>query len=618
MEAEKSSPLEAEGDIYNQVDLDSEELIPELPELDPSTFYKFAETAELIRATPKRLEKAAILGQYFVTLTDNDLPLAARYFAGHSFPLRDQRTTNVGGSTLLTALAMVTGQELATLQNQLVLMGDLGDVAAKVFPEQALPMLTLVDVAIALEQLAATQGATRKVTWAVKLLEKATPLEAKYLIKLLAGDLRIGLKENAVEDAIARLFNESLDRIQWVNMLTGDIGETALLARQGQLDLAQMRLFHPIKFMLATPAAQLEDVIKQLPNGFAVEDKYDGIRAQAHIAPLEDEEVRLYGTVHQNTRVALFSRTLDDITPSFPDLVAPLAALQQLAGDRSAPSGLVLDGEIVPINEAQILPFQELQKRLGRKAPSDAIMRAIPVAFIAYDVLYYNGSVLINESFTERGAILDGLNLTGMAVRRAVSQTLQTVEDLESEFLAARARGNEGLMIKALDSIYKPGRRGKDWLKIKRALATLDVVVTAVEVGNGRRHHVLSDYTFAVRASETDPTLLNVGKAYSGLTDAEIAELSDWFRAHTLHEFAHGKVRLVEPQIVLEVAFDQVQVSKRHKSGYALRFPRILRIRTDKSPDEIDTLATVQQLAEQKGMEEKNQVAPSGNTVIQE
>jgi DNA ligase-1 len=259
--------------------------------------------------------------------------------------------------------------------------------------------------------------------------------------------------------------------------------------------------------------------------------------------------------------------------------------------------GLILDGEIVPVSGQRILPFLQLQKRLGRKTLSEKLRAAAPVAFIAYDALYHREQVLIAESFTARRAVLETLQFDGATVRLADSKPSTDVTRLESEFTAARARGNEGLMIKDPRSIYKPGRRGREWLKLKRALATLDVVVTAVEVGNGRRSRFLSDYTFAVRASEADPTLLNVGKAYSGLTDAEIAELSEWFRAHTLQEFAHGKVRLVEPKVVIEVTFDLVQRSSRHKSGYALRFPRILRIRNDKPAEEIDTLATVKRLA---------------------
>jgi DNA ligase-1 len=169
---------------------------------------------------------------------------------------------------------------------------------------------------------------------------------------------------------------------------------------------------------------------------------------------------------------------------------------------------------------------------------------------------------------------------------------------LDDEFEQARARGNEGLMIKSPESSYKPGRRGRDWLKLKRAIATLDVAVTAVEVGHGKRRHLLSDYTFAVRRSVNDDELLNIGKAYSGLTDQELSELTEWFKNHTLQEYGHGRVRVVEPTIVIEVTFDRVQPSKRHKSGYALRFPRILRLRPDKSTTDIDTLDTVRRLVE--------------------
>lgn len=565
------------------------------------TYLRFAEVAEQVGATTKRLEKAALLNQYFTTLSDADLLHAARYFAGYLFPLRDQRTTQVGGATLLTALAIVSRQDPAILKAQLVTLGDLGEVAAVVLAAQAQTTqnaLMLGTVAIALEKLATTQGSKRKLEQIVALLTLAAPLEAKYLIKLLSGDLRIGLREGAVEDAIARLAHEKVGRIQWVNMLLGDIGETAVLARHDRLHEAQMQLFHPIKFMLASPADDLAEVTRLLPDEFAVEDKYDGIRAQVHLAPAQETNRLLHGVVMAGIRVALFSRTLDDITLSFPDLIAPLASLNQSAFGMGKQAGLILDGEIVPFQDDRILPFQELQKRLGRKTLSEELLREVPVAFVAYDVLYRDGTVLIDHPYTQRQAILESFRLESPRVRRAVAQRFSDAAALDAEFLAARARGNEGLMVKALDATYKPGRRGKDWLKIKRAIATLDVVVTAAEVGSGKRHRVLSDYTFAVRTSETDPTLLNVGKAYSGLTDVEIAELSDWFQAHTIAEFAHGRVHTVEPQIVLEVTFDRVQVSKRHKGGYALRFPRILRIRRDKPVEEIDTLETVRRLAE--------------------
>lgn len=581
----------------------SETTLNDISEERIGALMGFADVAEKVRATTKRTEKTTLLGNYFTSLCDNDLAHAARYFAGYVFPLRDQRTINIGGAALLTAIAAVSGSEKSTLQAKLVKLGDPGDVVAEVFTNNLLverhqSTLTLQELSSRLEQLAATTGTKRKLEQVTSLLTIATPLEAKYIVKLLAGDLRIGLKEGAVEDAIARLSNISIGRVQWVNMLTGDIGETALLARHARLDEARMRLFHPIKFMLASPAADLTEVAKQMPLGFAVEDKYDGIRAQIHIAPVESDNEILHGTVHNGRRVALFSRTLDEITHSFPDLIEPLAGVILAEPGMAEEAGLILDGEIVPVKGNDILPFLELQKRLGRKTVSQELLTTVPVAFVAYDVLYAKARVLINEPFSTRRTILESLHLDTFTVRCAKSKWFPHISQLDEEFVAARARGNEGLMVKDKDSTYKPGRRGRDWLKIKRALATLDVVITAAEVGSGKRHRFLSDYTFAVRKSETDPTLLNVGKAYSGLTDAEIAELSDWFRAHTLEELAHGKVCLVEPRVVLEVTFDRVQASQRHKSGYALRFPRILRVRGDKPPSEIDTLETVRRLAE--------------------
>jgi DNA ligase-1 len=571
----------------------------------PGLFRRFAETAEAIGGTTKRLEKAALLADYFQSLTDKHLAIAARYFAGHIFPLRDQRTTSVGGATIFRALEQLTGRSSENLAQRLVHYGDLGDLTAEAFGARppfsgSRNNITLDQVAAAFAQLALTTGSKKKLEAVTELLGGAGPLEAKYLVKILSGDLRIGLKEGAVEDALARKFGVEVKQIQWVNMLTGDIGLTALLARHGKLSEARMQLFHPIKFMLATPAEDLSDIAKQMPPEFYVEDKFDGIRAQAHVAPAEPGDELSHGMVHEDgngrVRVALFSRTLDEITRSFPDLVEPLAKLARVNGGESS-AGLILDGEIVPVSGQRILPFLQLQKRLGRKILSDQLRAAVPVAFVAYDALYRGERVLIEEALERRRAALQSLPFDGAAVRLSESKLFTDVPQLEDEFSAARARGNEGLMIKDPRSKYSPGRRGREWLKVKRALATLDVVVTAVEVGNGRRSRFLSDYTFAVRASESDPTLLNVGKAYSGLTDAEIEELSEWFRAHTVREFAHGKVRIVEPKIVIEVTFDAVQKSNRHKSGYALRFPRILRIRSDKPPEEIDTLATVQRLA---------------------
>jgi DNA ligase-1 len=544
-----------------------------------ATLQGFAGVADRVGATTKKLEKAALLGAYFGELGDEDLSLAARYFAGHVFPLYDARTTNVGDRMLRDAVSEVTGLEVENLRPRYVRLGDSGEVAYEAFAEtkgeaNTNPTLTLAATRTLIERLSETRGTKNKKALLVEALARATPAEAKYLVKLLVGDLRIGLKEGLVEDSIARSTGRSLAQVAQVNMLTGDIGETAVRARRGRLEGVAMRLFHPIKFMLATAAEDLADIARTMPEEFYVEDKFDGIRGQAHV---------------QMGRVALYTRTLDEVTHRFPELVEPL---------KSLPTDAVLDGEIVPVRGASILPFLELQKRLGRKTVSEELLASVPVAFVAYDILYADGRVLIDAPLEERKRALESLIAHDAAavVRLSEAKRIRESAELDAEFDAARARGNEGLMIKDPRSSYKPGKRGREWLKLKRALATLDVVVTAVEVGHGKRRNLLSDYTFAVRRSEDDSELLNVGKAYSGLTDAELAELTEWFRAHTLQEFAHGRVRVVEPKIVLEVTFDRVQESKRHKSGYALRFPRILRLREDKTVDEIDTLEAVRRL----------------------
>lgn len=539
------------------------------------SLQQLGEVAERVSSTTKKLEKAALLGDYLSRLDDSDLGRAARYFAGHQFASNDARTTNVGGSIITAALSEATGLSNDELYPIYVRLGDAGETAHEAVTGAGRyhePTITLAETESIITRLSETRGIKNKTRLLVVVLDHATPLEAKYLIKLLAGDLRIGLRESLVEDSVARAFGQPLSQVAKVNMLLGDIGETAIRARANDLQGVNMRLFHPIKFMLATPAADLADIARTMPDEFFVEDKFDGIRAQAHT---------------KDGRVAIYSRTMDEITHRFPELVSPLNDLGVDA---------VIDGEIVPAQGERILPFSELQKRLGRKTIGANLLREVPVIFVAYDLLYARGEVLTDTSLEERREILEKITPSAGTVRVSLAKRFHDVAALDEEFDRARARGNEGLMVKSPASFYKPGRRGREWMKVKRAIATLDVVVTAVEVGHGKRRNLLSDYTFAVRRSEENDELLNIGKAYSGLTDAELTEMTEWFTRHTIQEFAHGRVRLVEPSVVIEVTFDRVQESKRHKSGYALRFPRILRLRLDKKPNEADTLETVQKL----------------------
>jgi DNA ligase 1 len=565
---------------------------------------KLAETCGAIAATTKKLQKTAIVADYLSSRTVEEAAVSAVFLSGRAFPAWEETTLQVGGSLLWRVVAELSGKDEGELIAAYRKYGDLGAVAGEVLPEQSGQGLGVLEVADTFRQIAAARGPAARTVLVRDLLARATPLEAKYIVKIITGDLRIGLKESLVEEAIAKAYGGTLAGVQRANMLLGDIGETLRLAVEGKLAEAQtkMRMFHPLGFMLASPIESAEEGLSYFPEA-AVEDKYDGIRAQAHVSGGE---------------VKLFSRTRDEITESFPELPEALAGLLQDA---------ILDGEIVAWESSgRARPFSVLQQRLGRKKVRERMLREIPVAYLVFDVLYADGELLIDRPLRERVRVLDELlaeenlhhgghggsqgkagaqarfsfgaeeSLAGHIIRAMVFRAASP-EELEGLFAAAQARGNEGLMIKDLDSAYTPGKRGKSWLKMKRELATLDVVVTAVEYGHGKRVGVLSDYTFGVW--DTDKAgLVNIGKAYSGLTDLEIAEMTQWFLDHTIED--QGFRRTVEPKIVLEVAFNNMMQSDRHESGYALRFPRIVRLRPDKTADEADGIERVREIFEKQ------------------
>ena len=537
-------------------------------------FADWVATADRIRATSKRLEKLAELEAYLASLDDAALAIAARFFSGIVFARHDQRTTNVGGSILSSALTELTGASDGTLADAYARHGDSGEMVGDVLAGRPSGGQTLAWMADRFASLAHVRGTGGRRTIVRDTLGALGADEARYFAKLLGGELRIGLKEAQVEEAAARAFGRTLAAVRHANLLRGDIGEVVVLARRGALHEATLALFHPLGFMLAQPLPTAADIVATMPSPFVVEDKYDGIRAQAHI---DGEEVRLY------------SRTLDEITEGYPDVVTALRGLGQ---------GLVLDGELLAVDPAsprRPRSFATLQRRLGRKAPSAALQAEVPAAFVAYDILASSATLVIESSWRDRRSALEALSWRSDAAFLAPYALVTAEMDVEAAFDAARLDGNEGLIAKDPGAPYTPGRRGKTWVKLKRPLATLDVVVTGVERGHGRRNGVLSDYTFAVRASESDSTLLNVGKAYNGLTDVEIAALTERFKAITTEQF--GRFHAVRPEVVLEVTFDIVQKSARHKAGYALRFPRIVRVRDDKPAIEIDTLERVRELA---------------------
>jgi DNA ligase 1 len=638
-------------------------------------FTAVARLAEELAGESGKLKKRAAIAEaisavHAASPDSEDAGLFALYLAGTPFAEFDARKLNAGGALLSRALLAVSGATDVALTAAYRRHGDMGAAAFDLLESQKRDgraahdahisesrygapgsELTLADVADAFAAMAVSKTTAIRAALVEGMLRRATPLEAKYLLKLMLGDMRIGVKQSLVEEAIAVAAGAPVESVRRAVMLEADLAGAVRRAFAGTLDEARMRLFHPLGFMLASPVETPEEAVERFTETPAkppavkekkprkgkkdssavesvvvaeiadetpmvvaehiqafLEDKYDGMRAQVHC-----------GDATQRGRVAIYSRNREDVTESFPELEEAFAKVRG-----ESDGALIFDGEILgwDLQQARALPFAVLGQRIGRKRVSNGWRQQVPVVFMAFDLMYAGGELLLELPLRERRNRLEAV--VEALVERAISPVIvderardsQTVlfagpesvgverlmispsrlvesaEDIDRAYADARARANEGVMLKAAGSVYQPGRRGIAWVKLKRELATLDVVVTGAEFGHGRRAGILSDYTFAVRDEKGE--LLNVGKAYSGLTDAEIAEMSAWMMAHTLED--QGHFRTVEPLMVLEVAFNNIMRSGRHASGFAMRFPRILRIRTDKPLAEIDTVERVEEI----------------------
>jgi len=672
-------------------------------------FAVVAELAEQLAKEAGKLKKRAAIAEaisavHSATPESEDAGWFALYVAGTPFAEADSRKLNAGGALLSKALLAVSGASDSALTAAYRRHGDMGAAAFDLLiagGAAKTPELTLADVSEVFAGMAVAKTTAIRGALVEGLLRRATPLDAKYLLKLMLGDMRIGVKQSLVEEAIAVAAGASVDAVRRAVMLEADLAGAVRRAFAGTLGAAQMRLFHPLGFMLASPVETPEEAVERFTtkpakaavvkkaarkgkgtkteeslrkalkldadrevevavaveaesekmrqdfvsqaldvdaeefrdaspadviaieaedrddgkNSEAVrgveaflEDKYDGMRAQVHC-----------GDASQPGRVAIYSRNREDVTASFPELEEAFARVRP-----EQDGALIFDGEILgwDLEAGRALPFALLGTRIGRKNVSNEMRGQVPVIFMAFDLMYAGGELLLELPLRERRnrlesvaeALVERVSSPVVVDERArdsqavlfagkesarverlmisPSRLVESAEDIDRAYADARARANEGVMLKAAESVYQPGRRGLAWVKLKRELATLDVVVTGAEFGHGRRAGILSDYTFAVRGP--DGELLNVGKAYSGLTDSEIGEMSTWMMEHTLED--RGFFRTVEPLMVLEVAFNNIMRSGRHASGFAMRFPRILRIRTDKPIDEIDTVERVEEI----------------------
>ncbi|MCD6037222.1 MAG: putative ligase-like protein, partial [Nitrososphaeraceae archaeon] len=563
--------------------------------LQSDSFALFVSVCEEIQSSTSKNKKVDILSKYLAKLSEDSLPLAARFLGGRIFPKGSALSLNLGFTTIMNSLCEIAELTTTEIQQIYLKYGDLGKLGeyaiskkhtVSLFQQlEKQDTLTMSYVFSILKKIADIEGAgsnkDRKKNL-TGLLISCSPMEGKYLIKIMNGELRIGLVEGLVELALAKAFDSSIKDIREAMLLSGDIGSVSLLAKNKTLNTMEVRPLSPLSFMLADVMFTAEEVISYYGKSLICEYKYDGIRVQLH---------KFRDTIR------MFSRKLEDIAFAFPEIVEAFKN-ESLTSFYFKSSDFILDGEIIGFKNSKPLHFQELQKRLRRKKLTDKFAELVPVIYVVYDILYLEGEQLIKQPLSKRKEILSKIQFRQPILNSTYILTDSIVKIVDL-FNQSKEMGHEGLVIKDPSSQYHPGKRGRHWIKLKKELDTIDAVIVIAEYGHGKRAGVLSDYTFAVKdLGDGRNSLKVIGKAYSGLTDREIYEMTDRLRLATIKN--EGYRLLVRPEIILEVAFDSIQKSNRHNSGFSLRFPRIKSIRTDKSIAEVDSLQKVIQIYEKQ------------------
>jgi len=550
-------------------------------------FRSLAQLCEKLGGITRRTLMVDYVADFLKQLQPEEVEPAVSMILGRPFPKWDQRVLEVSWATLSGIIKRLTNVDWKQFREAFSKTGDIGDATKIVFEASKIrrqatlfeKLLTVLEVRHTFESIAEAAGSgsrERKERLVETLLSETSPLEAKYVVKILIGEMRTGFHEGLMELAVSKAFDIPLETVQTASMLTGDIGEVASIAKtEGKEGIRNLRfrIFRPIKPMMAQMAEDVNEALKEAEGEMAFEHKLDGVRIQIHKS---NDDVRVY------------SRRLTDVTESLPEVV-------QLVKDEVKAQEVILDGEVIAVGkEKSPLLFQHVMRRFRRVHEIDEMTKQIPVVLQLFDVIYLNGQSLSDMPYIERrkklGEIVGRIQLTHQIVTKDPAEAEQFLKE-------ALNKGHEGLVAKKLDSPYTPGIRGKRWFKIKRTLESLDLVIVAAEWGYGRRHNWLSDYYLAARDPETG-WFLTVGKTFKGLTDQEIIEMTQQLKELTIREEPHGVV--VVPKIVVEVAYNEVQKSPKYECGMALRFARITRIRSDKTPEEADTIQKVREIYEKQ------------------
>lgn len=559
----------------------------------PTSFRALAELCEKLEGMSKRVPAVNLVADFLKSLEPCEVEPAVSMILGRPFPKWSQQTLDVSWATLSGIIRRITGVDWKVFLEAFSKTGDVGSAAKAVFESckvrrQAMLFekpLTILEVRRSFEAVAETAGhgaRERKERLIEALLSFASPLEAKYLVKIFIGEMRTGFHEGLMEQAVSKAFQIPLEAVKRAGMVLGDIGTVAALIKtEGREALSKIgfQLFRPVKLMLAQMANDVAEAIKEHGGKTAFEYKLDGARVQIH---------KCGGDVR------IFSRRLTDVTKSLPEIAD---IVRREVNAREA----IMEGEVIAVdNEGHPIPFQHLMRRFKRVHEIEDMVGTIPVRLYLFDILYLDGESLISLPYLQRRRILaenaGGIPLTKQIVTDSVSEAERFLRE-------AIDCGHEGLMAKRLNSEYTPGIRGKHWLKIKPILEPLDLVIVAAEYGYGRRREWLSDYYLAARDAETGEFLV-VGKTFKGLTDSEIIEMTKRLKELAIKE-EYRRV-YVAPKIVVEAAYNEIQRSPKYKCGMALRFARITRIRDDKTPEEADTIQRVREIYQTQFLKKGN------------
>ncbi|HEY6534687.1 MAG TPA: ATP-dependent DNA ligase [Candidatus Nitrosocosmicus sp.] len=585
-----------------------------------SYFSTFVETCEKIKITSSKIKKVDHISAYLSHLDEQSLYIAVLFLTGKVFERGSNLNLNVGYKTIIQSLLEISNLNYDDIKRINMEHGDVGAIAEYAVSNKK--MITLFDTIYGDEEklrldsiytqfkkisiISGPQSNTDKKNLLKGLINRCSPLESKYLIKIITNEMRIGSYDGLVELAIAKAFDKDVKKIRESVLILGNVSKVAILSKNNSLDSITIDPFVPMSFMLADVMITSQKIFEYFERPLLCEYKYDGIRLQMH--KFKD-------------KCKIYSRNLSDISFAFPEIVNAGLTIHRIKDDNNSKEDnnnfnknhdalmndsvnidFILDGELIAFKDDKPLHFQELQKRLHKKNMTSEMMKRIPIRYIVFDIMYFDNKQVINETLESRKNLLSKLYFNGI-IMKTQSDIVNSSVDIDNRFKNSKDKGHEGLVIKDPASFYHPGKRGKHWIKLKEELDTIDVVVVMAEYGHGKKAGTLSDYTLAVVDTDTNDNenkdtdnLKIIGKAYSGLSDEEVEYMTNKMKSLILRD--EGSRILVKPEVILEISFDTVQRSNRHNSGYALRFPRIKNIRYDKSIENIDSLDKVKEIYE--------------------